>query len=389
MTSRMKMRTHKLSTTLLYAIALALFMLVIFALTNAGIDPRANRIGDFDPKQAASVCFGLLGLYHSIAIIFFDEDDSQKSSEPAPDAHVPRAPDSYTGFVRQAWYKVLSVGPIFAFFCAASVFVWFSFAEFPGTPGTVWGDYAASPIPALTLFLLCWAATNFGLTFAAIAEAFNRDRFGLFLTAMIIMFLVGIGNTVGFMFTPEQQAGSALTLAAIALPLSLIAVVGARAWAVVRVRRYDETHPPQSAREKRRAKKLGRHHQPQQFRPGSPPRSEQRPRPDPPPHDMLEPGERLLMHFSSDRDQEPQMLIATDRRFVRASILGSGRTFVLEQATPGQLAGASSQFQTADLVTTAHFRDRQDMRVLGGDPEQSQAFAEAVTLLARTGQIRR
>ena len=39
-------------------------------------------------------------------------------------------------------------------------------------------------------------------------------------------------------------------------------------------------------------------------------------------------------------------------------------------------------------MTTAHFRDRQDMRVVGGDPEQSRAFAEAVTRLARTGQLR-
>ena len=376
------MRTHKLGTTLVYAVTLALFMLVVFALTNAGIDPRANRIDDFDPKGAASVCFCLLGLYHSIAIIFFDEDDSQKSSEPAPDAHVPRVPDSYTGFVRQAWYKVLSVGPLFAVFCAASVFAWHSFAEFPGAPGTLWGDYATSPAPALGLFLLCWAATNVGLTFAAIAEAFNRDRPGLFITAMVIMFLVGIGNTVGFIFLPEQPTDSALALAAIALPLSLIALIGGRAWATVRVKRYDENHPPQSAREKQRAEKFD----PQQRQQ---PHQQQRHQPGPPPHDMLEPGERLLMHFHGNNDPKPQVLIATDRRFASALVLPSGRTLILEQATPGQLTGASSQFQGPDLVTVAHFRDRQDMRVLGGNPKVSQAFAEALTHLARTGQVRR
>ncbi|MGO1565952.1 MAG: hypothetical protein ACTHX5_14060 [Brevibacterium aurantiacum] len=365
------MRTHKLSTTLLYAVVLALFILVVFALTNAGIDPRANRlVGDFDPKGAATVCFGLLGLYHSVAIIFFDEDDSPKSSETPPDPNIPRPPDSYTGFIRQAWYKVLSVGPIFAFFCSASVFIWHSFAEYPGTPGTVWGDYATSVTPALTLFLLCWACTNIGLMFAAIAEAFNRDVRGLFIAAMIVMFLVAIGNTFGLIFLVDQPTGSALILALIIFPLSLLALIGARLLAIVRVNRYDAAHPHGSSSKPRRSQK--------QRRPQGPP-----------PQDMLERGERLLMHFRSDHTPEPQMLIATTTRFVRASIIRTDRTFVLEQASPSQLVGARSQREGHDLVTIAHFRDRQDMRVLGGNPEQSQSFAEAVTRLARTGQVRR
>ncbi|MDN5834730.1 MAG: hypothetical protein L0H46_12665 [Brevibacterium sp.] len=372
----MRFRTHKLSTTLVYAVTLALFMLFIFFLTNAGIDPRAGRIGDFDPKGAATACFGLLGLYHSIAIIFFNDDDSPKKTDAATDAHIPRAPHSYTGFVRQAWYKVLSVGPIFAVFCTASVFIWHSFAEYPGIPGTVWGDYPLSPLPALSLFLLCWAATNIGLTFASIAEAFNRDRTGLFIAAMIVMFIVGLGITVGFILLPNQPTGSALTVAVIAVPLSLIAVVGARAWAIARVAHYDANHPRLSARERRRSARFGHHPQP-------------RPRLEGPPHDMLRHGEKLLFHFYGHRSAEPQMLIATDQRFVRASVLGSGRTFVLDQASPEQLAGASSQRVGHDLMTIAHLRDRQDMRVIGGDPEQSRTFAEAVTFLARTGQVRR
>lgn len=375
----MRFRTHKLSTTLVYAVALTLFMLGVFALTNAGIDPRAGRVGDFDPKDAATACFGMLGLYHSIAIVFFDDDDSEKTADAATDAHIPRPADSFTGFVRQAWYKVLSVGPIFAAFCTASVFIWHSFAEFPGTLGTVWGDYTESPLPALALFFLCWAATNVGFVFASIAEAFNRDLYGLFLAAMIVMFLAGLGITVSFFFLPDQPTGSALTVAVIALPVSLIALLGARACAIVRVSRYDATHPRLTARERRRQARFG--HQNKQHQP--------RPHPDGPPHDMLRRGEKLLMRFPSDRTPEPQMLIATDQRFARASIVGSDRTFVLEQAAPGQLAGASSQWVQGHLVTIAHFRDRQDMRVVGGNPEQSRAFAEAVTLLARTGQVRR
>ena len=360
----------------MYAVLLAAFMVVIFALANAGIDPRANHYGDFDPKRAASACFGLLGLYHSIAIIFFDEDDSSTSAR-AADVHLPKAPDSYTGFVRQAWYKVLSVGPIFGSFCTASVFIWHSFAEFPGTPGTVWGDYGSSPLPALTLFLLCWAAANTGFMFAAIAEAFNRDRPGLFITALIVMYIVGLGITVGFMvLLPDKPTVAALPVAAIILPLSLIAVIGARMWAIARVDRYDAKYPGLSARERRRLARFGRDQQ-------------RRSHQGQPPHDLLRRGEKLLMHFQSDRSAEPQLLIATNQRFVRASILGSDRTFVLEQASPGQLAGASSERVGPDLMTTAHFRDRQDMRVVGGDPEQSRAFAEAITFLARTGKIRR
>ncbi|NJC55146.1 hypothetical protein [Brevibacterium marinum] len=370
----MKFRTHRFSTTLVYAVTLTVFMLVIFALVNAGIDPRVGR-GDFDPKNAAMVCFGMLGLYHSVAIIFFDDDDSPTTREAAADAHIPRAPDSYTGFIRQAWYKVLSVGPIFAVFCMASVFIWHSFAEFPGTLGTVWGDYTASPLPALALFLLCWAAASIGFTLAAVAEAFNRDRRGLFITAMIVMFIVGLGITAWFFFLPDQRTGTALTIAALALPLSLLTLIGARAWAIARVSRYDAAHPRQSARQRRRQARFG-------------PRAQRQACPGSPPHDMLRRGEELLMHFKSERTAEPQMLIATNQRFVRASILGSDRTFVLEQASPGQLTGADSQRMGPDLLTTAHFRDSQDMRVVGGDPEQSRAFAEAVSRLARTGRIR-
>ena len=94
------------------------------------------------------------------------------------------------------------------------------------------------------------------------------------------------------------------------------------------------------------------------------------------------------MHFNSERSPQSQLLIATDQRFVRASILGSDRTSVLDQASPSQLSGASSRRVGRDLMTTAHFRDRQDMQVIGGDPEHSREFAEAVTRLAQTGQIR-
>lgn len=191
----------------------------------------------------------------------------------------------------------------------------------------------SGPAPALTLFSLCWSATNIGLLFAAIAEAFNRDRLGLSITAMVLMGLVAIGIMVGFFFLPEQPTGTALTMAASALPAFLIALIGAL--------------------------------------------------------NMLRPDEKLLLHFKSERTPEPQLLIATNQRFVRASILGSDRTFILEQASPGQLAAVTSHRVGHDLMTTAHFHGRRPMRIVGGDPNQSRTFAEAVSRLARTGQVRR
>ena len=374
----MRFRSHKFSTTVLYAVFLAAFMMLIFALTNAGIDPRAGRsYMDFDPADAAMACFGMLGLYHSIAIIFFDDDDSATSAGAANDAHIPKAPDSYTGFIRQPWYKVLSVGPIFAAFCTASVFIWHSFAESSGTPGTVWGDYTTSALPAVSLFLICWTAANIGFTFAAIAEAFNRDHLKLYITSLLVMFLVGLGLTAGFMFLPPQPTGRALAIAALAFPLSLFAVVGTRMWAVVRVAHFDAFNPRLSARARRRADRFG------------PPRENRTSRrTGTPPLDMLQPGERLLMHIKGDRGPEPQLLIATNRRFVRASIIAPSRTFVLEQASPGQLSGGSSELMGTDLATIAHFHDRQDMRIVGSNAEESQQFASALRHLAQHGRLR-
>ena len=237
----MKFRTHKMSTNVVYGVGLAGFTTIVFFLMNAGIDPRAHRVGDFDPAGAGIVGIGLYGLYHTIAIIFFNEDDSSDKDAPAPDHHVPRAPDSYTGFIRQAWYKVFSVGPIWAFFSAASIFIWHSFAKSTGTPGTIWGDYSASPLPALVIFFACWLAVNLGFTLSAVAEAFNRDHPAVFIIMLVTMFLLGIGLTFVFMFPiPEMSTGSGLSLVTITLPLSLLALFGTRLWAVVRVARCDE-----------------------------------------------------------------------------------------------------------------------------------------------------
>ncbi|MDN5773707.1 MAG: hypothetical protein L0H43_07970 [Brevibacterium aurantiacum] len=373
----MRRRRHDFRTTVVYAIGLAGIATAVFFMINAGINPRARPPGldDVNPSTATSGSFMVLGAFHVIAILFYVEDDTPKKDRAATDPHDSKKPDSFTGFIRQPWYKVLSVGPISAAFCAASIFIWHSFAKFPGSPGTVWGDYSTSPASALTVFLLCWASTNIGFTFASICEAFNRDLFGLTILSGVIMAILALVIGLGFTDLPKQPTESALTMAAIALPLTLLTVIGVRAWAVARVARIDANRPRPSTQETQRSTQFGSDHH-------------HRPAPGQPPFDMLRDGERVLMHFNSERSPQSQLLIATDQRFVRASILGSDRTSVLDQASPSQLTGASSRRVGRDLMTTAHFRDRQDMQVIGGDPEHSREFAEAVTRLAQTGQIR-
>lgn len=369
----MRLRTHKFFMTVVYGVVLTVLALIAFSTINAGIDLLMVNDGNIDPKYAAIVGFGILGLVHSIAIYFFTDDDAIAADGGWAELTIP---DSATGFIRQEGYRVFSVGPVFAVFAATSIFIWHAIAAVPGESGTVWGDYGSSPSPALIVFLSCWSAVNIGFTFASCAEAFHRDLFALFVTILVAMAFVGLGITVGFLFLPAQSTGSALISVVIAFPVSLFALVGARAWAKVRVARWDAADPRQL-----------QHLQPRWD--GIDPSTPGSPYPGGPPFDMLRRGEKLLMHFKSERTPEPQLLIVTNQRVVRASILGSDRTFILDQTEPRQLSGVTSQRVGHDLMTTAHFHDRSDVQVVGGDPAQSRAFAVAVARLARTGKVRR
>lgn len=393
----MRKRTNKFFATVVYGVVLAVIALIAFSTFNASIDPRLVSHGDVNPSYAPMAGFGLFGFFHAVAIIFFSDDDAAAVDCGRPTR---RIPDSFTGFIRQAGYKVFSVGPIFAAFCTASVFVWRAIAADLGTSGTVWGDYTASPLPALVVFLACWTAANIGFTVAALAEAFHRDRSGLFATILVAMFILALGLTAGFLSLPAQPTGGALIVIVIAFPISLLAMARARSWAVIRVARWDALHPRSAPQTQPRAVPSPMLQQELQsllhplfraeprlarfdsLRPGTP-------YPGGPPFDMLRRGEKLLVHFKSERTPEPQLLIATNQRFVRASILGSDRTFILEQASPGQLTGARSERVGRDLMTTVHFHDRRVMRVVGGDPKHSRTFSEAVNRLTRSGQFRR
>ncbi|MDN6124642.1 MAG: hypothetical protein L0I80_12375 [Brevibacterium sp.] len=397
----MRKRTDKFFATVVCGVVFTVIALIAFSTFNAGIDPRLNSRGDVNPSYAAMVGFGFLGFFHAVAIIFFSDDDAAAADGRRP---ARRIPDSFTGFIRQDGHTVFSVGPIFAAFCTASVFIWHAIATDPGAPGTVWGDYTTSLLPALVLFLSCWTTINIGFTLASCAEAFHRDRSGLFATFLVAMFVLALGLTAGFLSLPAQPTGGALIVSVIAFPLSLLAMARARSWAITRVAGWDAIHPRSVPQTEPRAVPgpMLQHELQSLFRPLFRPWLRPEPRlarcdslrpgtsyPGGPPLDMLRRGEQLLMHFKSERTPEPQLLIATNQRCVRASILGADTTFILEQASPGQLTGARSERVGRDLTTTVHFHGSRVMRVVGGDPEQSRAFAEAVDRLARTGRLPR
>lgn len=371
----MKLRTHKVSTTAFFGATVAVLITGFFFFRNTGVNPVNPLHGEFDPQKAPGLSLGLLLAVHLIAIALFSEDktnsDGSSADRARSDDPFSRFTATFTAFIRQPGYKVFSVGPIWAFFAAASIFVWHAFAEYPGQLGTVWGDYAHSPLPAFAIFFACWAMTNLGFTFAALAEAFNRDIPGLFLTFILIMFALA-GTTCVFFSFDDAPTGGALVSTCVTLLITTAALVPARMFAQARVARIDRESPTMSPREQRRSEKFG----------SSRPRTEARP-----PFDLLQPSENLLVHFNGAEGNESRMLLATSTRLVLAAVDQTGRTVVLDEASPGQLLGGGSGNRGQEAVTGIRLRDRQDLMVNGGDPSASTRFAEALDSLARTGRL--
>jgi hypothetical protein len=328
----MKLKAHTMGTTVLCGVVLAGFVTVVFFLTNAGVDPRANHYGDFDPAGAGMVGIGLFGLYHAVAIIFFDDDPelvSAKDGRPTNDLTEPRMAGSFTEFVRQPAYKVFSAGPIWATASAAVIFIWFANAEVPGAVGTVWGDYGHSPLPALAVLCSCWAAANLCFFFSTLAEAGQRNNPPLYITSLILLFLVAAGISVYFMLALlEMRPSTAMAFGGIALLISLALLTGARVWAMPRFAQEDKENRL-GLRARRRKERFGSRRQSAAQ----------------PPYDMLRPGEKLL--------------------------------------------GARSNRHGPDLITAVGLRGRSEMIAQGGDPVASQSFARALTHLARTGRLPR
>lgn len=106
-----------------------------------------------------------------------------------------------------------------------------------------------------------------------------------------------------------------------------------------------------------------------------------------PPLDILQQGENLLAQFRSDRGLEPELLVVTNHRLLRAAALGTGQSFVLDQADTTDLTSVVSKRVGPDLMTTALLRGRTAIRVVGGDPERSRAFVTTVSRLLSSGRF--
>lgn len=373
----MKFRGPTIGMIVLFGLLIAGISLAAFTSTNAGVASKhsPDEFGG-DPYLAPSVIFGILLAVHSVAIAamaILSGDDHSDSAEANP--HTPRQPKPVTQFVRAPLSRVLLVGPIWALCSLVALFIGHSYAADPGLSGTVWGDLTGNPLSALSIVFLCWATANMSFAWSSLAEAFNRDRRSASLTVLICGLGLGCltAGLFGYFGLATLPTIIAFPLGVVCLIVSTALLIPLRWWAIRRVDRYDSGERP-SAGSRR-----------------GPGRSTQ------PPADALQPGERVLTSYlgkaldahSNGNTTDPQMLVLTDRRIFRASIITPGRTFVLEQAEPGQLSGGSSELHSNQVITTVLFNGRQPMSVTGGTEEASGRFAEAITVLARTGRLPR
>ena len=373
----MKFRHPSIGMIVVFGLFIAGVALGAFTSTNAGVASKHSP-DDFggDPYLAPSVIFGILLTAHAVAIAALaiaSGDDHPDRAEAVP--HTSRQPESFTRFVRAPLPRVFLTGPIWAVCSLAALFIGHTYAADPGAPGTVWGDLTVNPLSALSIVFFCWATANMSFVWASLAEAFNRDRRSASLTVLTCGLGLGCltAGLFGYFGLATFPTIIAFPLGVVCLILSTSLLIPLRWWAVRRVDRFDSGKRPSA--ESRRG--FGRTPQP--------------------PEDALQPGERVLTSYlgetpdahSNGGASDPQVLVLTDRRIFRASIIAPGHTFVLEQAEPGQLSGGASERRSNHVITTVLFNGRQPMSVSGGTPEASGRFAEAITVLARTGRLPR
>lgn len=299
------------SMTFVFGIGFAVFASIAFFLANAGLNPlRTHVLRGINPDQAPSI---------GILILFF--------------------------------------------FSAVAAFIWHAFAMDTGNPGTVWGDLTTSPLPAFALLFGLWATVNLSLTLGAVADAFHRTLWAIFLIVSVVIAILAI--TIGVMASNILTLSPpvALTMTAICLIVTTAALIPARLFAVARARvttRLDAAH------ETRLQSLLT----------------------------ARAPGENLMLHFADRENPAGQIHAATNQRLLLAAPTSTGtgptrpgQVRILDQAHPGQLRGASTAFRPAGHTTSVHFRDRPDMELVGGDPSEADTFAEALTSLATTGRL--
>lgn len=371
----MELKRLTISRIVVFGLLTACIALIAFTSTNAGVASKHSP-DDFggDPYLAPSVIFGILLAAHCVAIAalaIVSGDEHPDSAEAEP--HTPRQPKSVTRFVCSPLPRVLLVGPIWAICSLVALFIGHTYAADPGVPGSVWGDLTGNPLSALSIVFLCWATANTSFAWSSLAEAFNRDRRPVSLTALTCGLGLGCltAGLFGFFGLATLPTVIAFLLGLVCLIVSTALLIPLRWWAIRRVDRFDSGERPSAG--SRRG--FGRTLQP--------------------PGDALQPGERVLTSYLGEvpnaradgSTADPQMLVLTDRRIFRASIIAPGRTFVLEQAEPGQLNGGASELRGNQVITMVLFNGRQPMSVTGGTAGASGRFAEAITVLARTGRL--
>ncbi|SMX82771.1 hypothetical protein BLIN9172_01780 [Brevibacterium linens ATCC 9172] len=353
----------------MFGIGFAVFASIPFFLANAGINPlRTHVLRGINPDQAPSIGILVLFFFSAIAAFAFYEDKSPAGSsaartQQAADLHGVKRKQPPTAFVRGSWPRVFAVGPVWAVCGVIAAFVWHAFAKDSGIPGTVWGDLTLSPLPAFALLFGLWATVNLSLTLGAIADAFHRTLWAIFLIVSILIAILAI--TIGVVASNilTMSPVAALAVTAVCLLITTVALIPARLFAVARAR---VTNRIDAAHETRLQSLLT----------------------------ALAPGEDLMLHFADRENPAGQILAATNQRLLLAAPTSTGtgptrpgQVRILDQAHPGQLHGASTKFLPAGHTTSVHFRDRPDMELIGGDPSEADTFAEALTSLARTGRL--
>ncbi len=350
---------------LVFGIGFTVFASFPFFLANAGINPLTDhRFRGINPDQAPGLGIGALFLVAALAAFVFYEDkppagSSRASADHAADPHGVKRRQPPTAFVRDPWPRVFAVGPVWAACGVIATFIWHTFAKNTGVPGTVWGDFTESPLPAFALLCGLWAAANFSLTLGAIADAFNRTLWAIFLivSVLIAILAITIGVVASNLLTMSPPAGLAVTVAC--LIITTVALVPARRFAVTRARATSQIDAAHETRLQSLLSTLG-------------------------------PGENLMLHFADRENPAGQILAATNQRLLLAAPTGTarpGQIHILDRAHPGQLRGASTAFRPDGHTTSVHFRDRPDMELVGGDPSAADTFAEALNSLATTGRL--
>lgn len=393
---RTRVRLHPMFPVVIGGLMPSAIATFVFHTANSGFSLRSGYDGDADPTSLASIAFGILGFVTVIGVMLFDEDGTRRNWE-ANELHRGHVLDRFTAFVRRSWPRVFSLGPISGLAAAVSVASWAALAQSPGEPGTVWGDYLQSPLPALVVVLCSWILVTLGLMFNGIVDACSRTSKATSITVFVLSFVISLLVSPVILMLALSYLPTVPTLL-ICLPVLLLALgaqFATRRWAITQARLlgYDHPGPFGVFRKSSLASRIGSAFARSEV--SSPfgaqgqmaPFGAQLPRGSHPPFDVLNPGERILMWLRGDRSQQPQMLVATDRRFMLVSITGSGHSFVLAQASPGQLLGGTSHYQGADAVTSARFSDHPPMRICGQDPIVSARFAEALNDLASTGSL--